>query len=102
MVQKKSNCIAYHYVGDTMAMGTVLITWIKSEDNKYDIMTNLLPIPEKRNRHIQKIMWNISKTGFYASNGFRWDMIQSILKSSNVVGFGEVFSPRKFAFQNEG
>jgi hypothetical protein len=43
MLKKKSNSSAYHYVREAVAMGEVLITWIKSEGYIADLMTKILP-----------------------------------------------------------
>jgi hypothetical protein len=60
ILKKKSNSIVYHYVREAVAMGEVLITWIKSKDNIPDLMTNLLPNGEKRDKLIQKMLWDIT------------------------------------------
>jgi transposase InsO family protein len=60
MLKKKSNSIAYHFVREAVAMGEVLIGWIKSEDNIADVMTKVLSNGEKRDALIQKMLWDIT------------------------------------------
>ena len=60
MLKKKSNAIAYHYVREAVAMGEILITWVRSEDNIADLMTKVLPNGEKRDKLIQRMLWDIT------------------------------------------
>jgi hypothetical protein len=60
MLKKKSNCIAYHNIREAVSMGEVFITWIKSEDNIADLMTKISPNGEKRDKLIQKMLWDIT------------------------------------------
>jgi uncharacterized protein YciU (UPF0263 family) len=52
--------VAYHFVREAVAMGEVLIGWIKSEDNIADVMTKVLSNGEKRDALIQKMLWDIT------------------------------------------
>ena len=60
MLKKKSNAIAYHAVRETVAMGELLITYIRSEQNIADVMTKGLPNGAKRDSLIQAMLWDIS------------------------------------------
>ena len=60
MLKKKSNSIAYHFVREAVAMGEVLIAWIKSEENIADVMTKVLPSGEKRDSLIQRMLWDVT------------------------------------------
>ena len=59
-LKKKSNAIAYHAVRESVAMGEMLIAFIKFDANIADIMTKVLPGGEKRNTLIQKLLWDIT------------------------------------------
>jgi hypothetical protein len=59
-LKKKSNAIAYHAVREAVAMGEMLIAYIKSNKNVADIMTKVLPNSEKRNDLIQRLLWDIT------------------------------------------
>jgi hypothetical protein len=59
MLKKKSNSIAYHAVREAVAMGELLIGYIKSEENIADVMTKVLPNGAKRDSLIQAMMWDI-------------------------------------------
>jgi hypothetical protein len=59
MLKKKSNSIAYHAVRESVAMGELLIAYIKSEENLADVMTKVLPNGEKRDKLIQGMLWDI-------------------------------------------
>jgi hypothetical protein len=57
---KKSNSIAFHAVREAVAMGEILISYIPTDDNVADLMTNVLPGGERRDRLVQKLMWDIT------------------------------------------
>jgi hypothetical protein len=59
MLKKKSNSIAYHAVRESVAMGELLIAYIKSEENLAYVMTKVLPNGEKRDKLIQGMLWDI-------------------------------------------
>jgi hypothetical protein len=60
MLKKKSNSIAYHAVREAVAMGELLIGYIKSEENIADVMTKVLPNGEKRDSLVQAMLWDLS------------------------------------------
>ena len=59
-LKKKSNSIAYHAVREAVAMGEMLIAFIKSNNNVADIMTKVLPNSEKRDELIGNLLWDIT------------------------------------------
>jgi hypothetical protein len=59
MLKKKSNSIAYHAVREAVAMGELLIAYIKTDENIADVMTKALPNGEKRDGLIQSMLWDI-------------------------------------------
>jgi hypothetical protein len=60
MLKKKSNSIAYHAVREAVAMGEILIAYIKTNNNVADLMTKVLPNSEKRSALIAKLLWDIT------------------------------------------
>jgi hypothetical protein len=56
-LKKKSNSICYHYIREAVAMGELLTSHIRSEDNPADICTKLIPGGEKRNRIVNNILY---------------------------------------------
>jgi Reverse transcriptase (RNA-dependent DNA polymerase) len=59
VLKKKSNSIAYHAVREAVAMGELLIAYIKTNENLADVMTKALPGGEKRDALIQSMLWDI-------------------------------------------
>jgi hypothetical protein len=59
MLKKKSNSIAYHAVREAVAMGELLIAYVKTDENIADVMTKALPNGEKRDGLIQAMLWDI-------------------------------------------
>ena len=59
-LKKKSNSIAYHAVREAVAMGEMLIAYIKTTNNVADLMTKVLPNGEKRDDLIQRLLWDIT------------------------------------------
>jgi hypothetical protein len=60
MLKKKSNSIAYHAVREAVAMGELLIGYVKSEENLADVLTKVLPDGKKRDSIIQAMLWDIT------------------------------------------
>ena len=58
-LKKKSNSIAYHAVREAVAMGEMIIAYIKSADNIADVMTKVLPGGTLRDTLIHRLMWDI-------------------------------------------
>jgi len=59
MLKKKSNSICYHAVREAVAMGEILITYIRTDDNIADVMTKVLPGGERRDKLIEAMLWDI-------------------------------------------
>ena len=59
VLKKKSNSIAFHAVRESVAMGEILICYIKSDYNIADLMTKVLPHGERRNALIERMLWDI-------------------------------------------
>ena len=57
-LKKKSNSICYHSVQESMAIGEVLTTYIRSEDNPADLVTKVL-YSSKRRYHAGSILYNL-------------------------------------------
>ena len=56
-LKKKSNAIAYHYVGEAACtMGELLLDFILTEHNVADILTKVLPGGVKRYSLIQRLL----------------------------------------------
>ena len=60
VLKKKSNAIAYHAVREAVAMGEILISYIKTTENIADLMTKVLPGGEKRDALIERVLWDIT------------------------------------------
>jgi preprotein translocase subunit Sss1 len=60
MLKKKSNSIAYHAIREAVAMGELLIGYVKSEENLADVLTKVLPDGKKRDSIIQAMLWDIT------------------------------------------
>lgn len=60
MLKKKSNSIAYHAVREAVAMKELLVTHIPTDHNVGDLMTKVLPGGERRDRLVQKLMWDVT------------------------------------------
>ena len=60
VLKKKSNGIAYHAVQEAVAMGEILILYIKTTENIADLMTKVLPGREKRDALIERVLWDIT------------------------------------------
>jgi len=56
MLKKKSNSIAYHYVRESVAAGTLLARYEPSDSNLSDCLTKIQPGPV-RQALIQKFVW---------------------------------------------
>jgi hypothetical protein len=48
MLKKKSNAIAYHYVRERAAAGTVAISYEPTESNLADMLTKIQPGPTRK------------------------------------------------------
>ena len=60
MLKKKSNSIAYHAVREAVAMKEMMIAYIKSDANIADLMTKVLPGGEKRDKLVQRLLYDIT------------------------------------------
>ena len=50
MLKKKSNSIAYHFVREVTAREECRATYINTNDNRYGLLTKVLPYGEKRTK----------------------------------------------------
>jgi hypothetical protein len=50
MLKKKSNSIAYHAAREAIALGKILISHIKTDNNIADVMTKVLPGGERQDK----------------------------------------------------
>ena len=57
-LKKKLNSICYHAVQESVAMGEVLTTYIRSEDNPADLATKVL-YGSKRRHHAGNMLYNL-------------------------------------------
>lgn len=60
VLKKKSNAITYHAVREAVAMGEILIAYVRTTDNIADLMTKVLPGGEKRDSLIERVLWDIT------------------------------------------
>jgi hypothetical protein len=60
MLKNKSNSIAYHAVREAVAMKEMVIAYIKSDANIADLMTKVLPGGEKRDKLVQRLLYDIT------------------------------------------
>jgi hypothetical protein len=60
MLMKKINSTTYHAVRESVAMGELLIGYIKSEENIDDVMTKVLLNGEKQDFLVQAMLWDLS------------------------------------------
>ena len=56
MLKKKSNSIAYHFIRECVAMGELLMGYIRSEDNLADLMTKVITAGEKQDGPLRGLM----------------------------------------------
>ena len=63
-LKKKSNSICYHYMREAVAMGEVMTSHIRSENNPADICTKIISGGEKRNHLVSLILYNAGEDGF--------------------------------------
>ena len=57
-LKKKSNSICYHIVRESVAIGEVLTTYIRSEDNLADLATKVL-YSGKRRHHTSDMLYDL-------------------------------------------
>jgi hypothetical protein len=61
-LQKKSQGIAYHFVGEGAARDEWRTTYVNTHDNEADLLTKLLPSGEKRRGFVRSILHHIFRT----------------------------------------
>jgi hypothetical protein len=59
MLKKKSNAIAYHCVGEAVAMEEIITAYEPTDTNIGDLMTKALPGGERRTRLLRRVLYHI-------------------------------------------
>ena len=62
-LKKKNQSIAYHFVREGAASNKWRTTYVNIHENKYDLLTKLLPSGEKRKGFVQNLLHHIFING---------------------------------------